>query len=516
VTPFPDTNINTSNTAPLNVTNTGNVTLAFNGATTTTATGNTAVFSVGPASSNGCTTSTTLASGAQCGLVATFTPTAKGTNYAETLSLVTNAANAASSGAQLTGTGVFLISTTTTITVTQPTTSTINYAQAVTVSITIVPASNAGATPTGVVKITVDGKLQSQTLPASGVVTVTLNPAVGTHVVSASYSGDVNYASSSNSYSFTVLKAVTTTALTIAVGSAGANPTLTFTANVTSATATGETGTVSFYSGATLLPASTVNVTNTPTGATASYTTQTTVFSPYSFTAVYSGDSNFSGSTSTTVTPSQDYTVVAICPTSGVSISSSTTTTSTASCMTVPQGGVGTLPTIITPLYNYSGTIMATCSGLPTNSICRFLPTSLPLGGTQGTGGQAFAVYLYTNTNPNIAMMEAPGIRDERRGIYAAAMLPLAALALVWLRRRKALAKHMRVLAGAIVVLLGAGAMVAMSGCGGTNASTSVSSSTGYVTPQGTTNSTVIFTDTNGIKHTLNLVITINAPYPLP
>jgi hypothetical protein len=512
VTPFPDTNINTSNTAPLNVTNTGNVTLAFNGATTTTATGNTAAFAVTAASSGGCTTATTLASGSACGLVATFTPTVKNTNYSETLSLVTNAANAASSGALLTGTGVFLIGTTTTIAVTQPTTPTINYAQAVTVSITIVPASNAGAAPTGVVKITVDGKLQSQNLPSNGVATVTLNPAVGTHVVSASYSGDVNYASSSNSYSFTVLKAVTTTALTIAVGSQGANPTLTFTANVASTTATGETGTVSFYSGTTLL--STMNVTGTTAGATASYTTQTTVYSPFSFSAVYSGDSNFSTSTSATVTPAPDYTVVVTCPTSGASLSSSATSTPTTSCITVPQGGVGTLPSIITPLYSYSGTITATCSGLPANTICRFFPTSVPLGGSLGTGGQSFNVYFYTNTNPNIATMEAPGLRGQGRGIYAATAFPLMALALVWLRRRKGLVKHIHLLSAVMLVLLAAGGFAAVSGCGGS--STSVSSSSGFITPTGATASSVLFTDSNGNKHTVNLMFTVNSPYSLP
>ena len=276
-------------------------------------------------------------------------------------------------------------------------------------------------------KITVDGKLQSQTLPASGVVTVTLNPVVGTHVVSASYSGDVNYASSSNSFSFTVLKAVTATALTVTVGSQGANPTLTFTATVTSTTATGETGSVSFYSGTTLL--ATMNTTSTTAAcATANYTTQTTVYSPYSFSAVYSGDSNFAASTSPTVTPSPDYTVVVTCPTSGASLSSSATSNPTTTCITVPQGGVGTLPSIITPLYNYTGTLTATCSGLPANSICRFLPTSLPLS---GTAGQALPVYIYTNVNPNIATLESPTLRGERRGIYAA-VLPLAALALIY------------------------------------------------------------------------------------
>ena len=327
-------------------------------------------------------------------------------------------------------------------------------------------------------------------------------------MVSASYSGDVYYASSSNSYSFTVLKAVTTTALSITVGAQGANPTLTFTANVTSPTATGETGSVSFYYGTTLL--STVGVTSTSTGATASYTTQTTVYSPYSFSAVYSGDSNFSGSTSATVTPTPDYTIVVTCPTSGTSISSSTTTTPTTTCLTVPQGGVGTLPSIITPLYNYSGTLTATCTGLPVDSICRFLPTSVSLSG----GAQSFAVYLYTNTNPNIAMMEAPGIYGKSRGIYAAGMIPLAALALIWLRRRKVLAAKMRLLSGALIVLLAMSGMTAISGCGKTNSS--VSSNTGFVTPTGTTNSSVIFTDGNGLKHTVNLVITINAPYSLP
>lgn len=182
--------------------------------------------------------------------------------------------------------------------------------------------------------------------------------------------------------------------------------------------------------------------------------------------------------------------------------------------MTVPQGGVGTLPATITPLYNYGGTITATCSGLPVNSICRFLPTSLPVGGSFGTSGQAFAVYLYTNVNPSLAMTEAPKMRGESRGIYAAGMIPLAALALVWLRRRKMLATKMRLLSGLLIVLLAASGMAVISGCGKTTQS--VASSSGFATPTGATNSSVIFTDSNGVTHTVNLVITINSPYSLP
>ena len=498
---FPNTNIATSNTEPLNVTDTGNATLAFNGATTTTATGNTTAFTITPAATNGCTTSTTLTPGTACGLVATFTPTTKNTTYTETLSLVTNAADAANSGAVLTGTGVLLTTTTTAIAVTQPTTPTINYSQAVTLQFTVTPSTNTGTAPTGTLTYTVDGKKTTVSLPASGIVTVTLspNPAVGMHSVSASYSGDVYYASSSNSYSFTVQKAVTTTALAISVGAQGQNPTLTFTATVTSTTATGETGMVTFYSGTTPLSTQSVNG-----SGVATYTTQTTVYNPYSFTAVYSGDANFAGSTSAAVTPSPNFTVVA--STGGTCVQSTVLT------CTVPQGGVGTLAVNITPLYGYSGTITATCAGLPANTLCRNTPTSLTL--TQSGGVQGFSVYIYTNTNSSLAKLEEP---MSRRGITAAGILawPLAALALVWMRRRKDVSRALRMTTLALVMVLAAGGMTALSGCSGKNPATV--SNSNLLTPIGTyTGTSVTFVDSSGNSHTTAFTLVINAPYPLP
>ena len=484
---FPNTNLNTSNQASFNVTNTGNAALTFT-APITTATGSTAAFTVTPLTSNGCSTSVSLPSGSQCGFNATFTPTAK-TIYSELVSFVSNAADVATSGVQLTGTGVQLISTSTAITITSPTTSTINYSQSVTVQIAVTAGSSAGSAPTGTVKYTVDGKLTSVTLPTNGIISITINPAVGIHAISASYSGDVYYASSSNSLSFTVLKAVTTTALKLTVGYSSQSPTLTFTATVTSPTATGETGTVSFYAGSTLLANATVN-----TSGVATYTTQTTIYNSYTFSACYNGDSNFAASACAVINPTPDFTVVP-----------------GALSVTVPQGGVATLASNITPLYNYTGTVTASCAGLPANANCRFSPVAVPVGGSIGTTPQTLNVYIYTDVQSPLAQLTKPQQRTSHRGdIYAARILiwPFAAIALLMFRRRKQLTSHMNLLSLAFVAVLSAASLMTLSGCSGNNSGT-------YVTPQGTSTVVVSFTD-GTVTHTVTYAFTVIAPYNLP
>jgi sugar lactone lactonase YvrE len=489
VTDFPNTNLNTTNSSTMNVTDTGNAALAFNGSQLTTATGDTTVFSIAAASSNGCVLGTPIAPGEACGLTATFAPIAKGA-FSETVSFVDNAANAATSGASLTGSGVFLVSTSTAIAVTSPTTPTINYAQAVTLNITVTPASNAGTPPTGTVKITVDGKLQAPTLPTNGIVTVTLNPAVGIHALSASYGGDANYASSSNSFSFTVLPAVTTTSLGVNVGQQGSAPILTFASTVSSATATGETGTVNFYYG---VPGSgtLIGTANVNTSGQASLSTQTTVYGTYSFYAVYSGDANFAASTSAVYTPKANFTVAPI-----------------STSVTIPQGGVATFGTNITPLYNYSGTITATCSGLPANSLCRFQPNSLALS---GTAAQNFTVFLYTNVQANEALLTRPQKRPRTfEAVYAAEIFFLPLAMLFGIKRRGKMT--MRLLPMLVVLLALGGGLLSLGGCSGSSSA----STSALTTPEGTSAVTVTFKDASGTSQAVTFNFTVNAPYPLP
>lgn len=480
---FANTNLNSSNTTPLALINTGNAPLHFTGSSFATATGSTSVFALAPSSTNGCSLSNAVAAGAECAIDASFTPTSTGTYTAqETFS--TNAANGGS--VTLTGVGVSLVSTTTTLAITQPTTSDIRYAQSVTVQATVTPASNAGSTPSGTITFSVDGKKQTaQTLPSTGVVTLTLTPAVGTHAISVQYSGDSVYASSSSSTSFTVLKANTTTALSVAAGASGQNPVLTFTATVASTTATGETGTVSFYSGSTLL--STVTLASGSTKAT--YTTQTISYSSYTFSAVYSGDTNFNTSTSATTTASPDFLIVA--------------SSATAS---VPQGGVGTWTATLTPLFNYSGTVTASCSGLPANTVCRYSPTSMTLS---GGAAQTFSVYFYTNTNPQLAGFMSPWFGESWSVRMASSFAGLFMLAVSFFAVRK---RHRRV-RFSLSLLFVLASIVCLGNVGCSSGSYPEGTAGQYVTPQGTSTVTVTFKDSSGVSHANTVTLTVLAPY---
>ncbi|MGA8015107.1 MAG: Ig-like domain repeat protein, partial [Candidatus Dormiibacterota bacterium] len=113
----------------------------------------------------------------------------------------------------------------------------------------------------------------------------------GTHPVTASFSGDTNYAGSTASTSFTINKAATSLL-------ASAAPTTTTYGNPvtlsTSGLPAGATGTVTFTSGSTTLCSDAVS------SGDASCTTGTLQAGTYPVTASYSGDTNYLGSTAST------------------------------------------------------------------------------------------------------------------------------------------------------------------------------------------------------------------------
>ncbi len=461
---YSPTNVGQSNIASIGVTNTGNAALTFNGTQLTSATGNTTSFSISAAQSNGCALNTPLALGAQCALTATFSPVAKNPSLTETASLITNASSFETSGAVLTGAGVQLISTTSTLAVTSPTTTPIYYAQSVTVTATITPASSAGAPPTGNINFSVDGKTQpTQTLTGTTAL-VTLSLGVGTHAVTVSYTGDANYASSSSTLSFTIAKAATTTSLTLAPATALGVTSLTFTAKVASTTATGATGTVTFYAGTTAISTQTLG-----TSGTVVYTTATTNYGSYQFSAVYSGDANFATSTSTTVAPAPDFSEAPTLPTVGIA-----------------QGGVATATINFTPLYNYTGTIHGSCSGLPANSVCSFEPSTLTLSGGVT---QNLQLLIYTNVSSTIARNEMPSPRG-RSVVVLALLLPLALLA-----RRRRMPR----------LLLAVLALGVLGGC------QSAGNFFTPITPTGSASVVVTFADAAGNSHSQTLTFTVYA-----
>ena len=167
------------------------------------------------------------------------------------------------------------------------------------VSFTATVTSGSG-TPTGTVQFR-DGVTNlgaPLTLTAGQATLATTTLSVGAHSITAVYSGDVTFATStSSSVAHQVDQAATSTAL---VRSAGPNPStvgqsVSFTATVTSGSGT-PTGTVQFRDGVTNLGAPL-----TLTAGQATFTTTGLGLGAHSITAVYSGDANFTTSTSAAV-----------------------------------------------------------------------------------------------------------------------------------------------------------------------------------------------------------------------
>ncbi len=136
---------------------------------------------------------------------------------------------------------------------------------------------------------------------AIGTVSVTNNLAqlnvsslsVGSHTLTAKYSGDSNFAASSSTpITETVNQAATTTTVSSSTIPSAYNQSVTFSASVAPAYGGSATGTFTFLDGATSL--GTASVSNN----SAQITISTLSVGTHSVTAKYSGDSNFTGSTS--------------------------------------------------------------------------------------------------------------------------------------------------------------------------------------------------------------------------
>jgi amino acid permease len=166
------------------------------------------------------------------------------------------------------------------------------YGQAITFTATV--TSTVG-TPTGSVDFYDDEVLMGAgTLNSSGEATFSTSAIqVGTHVVTAMYTGDSNYAASVGTLSPNqqVNKASTATTLVSLPNPSVYGQAITFTATVTSTVGT-PTGSVDFYDDEVLMGAGTLNSSGEATFSTSALQVGTHVI-----TATYSGDNNYAVST---------------------------------------------------------------------------------------------------------------------------------------------------------------------------------------------------------------------------
>jgi hypothetical protein len=169
------------------------------------------------------------------------------------------------------------------------------FAQAITLTAVVHPQS--GTTATG----TITFLDRSTTL---GTATLSNNTAqfsistltAGAHYISAQYGGDANTAASVSAQSLvTVSPPPTTTLLTSSANPSSWNQSVTFTATLQLTSTGTPTGTVTFLDGSTSIGTGTVANNN------AQLTISGLQLGAHSITAVYGGDANFSGSTSSTL-----------------------------------------------------------------------------------------------------------------------------------------------------------------------------------------------------------------------
>jgi hypothetical protein len=312
---------------------------------------------------NGCQSA--IQPGNSCTLGIVFVPTAIG-SLSGTLTITDNATGSPQTVA-LSGTG--------TTTTTTSLTSSLNpstYGQAVTFTAVVVPA--ASGTPTGTVQFAIDGSAFGSpvTLVSGSATSGSISTlAEGTHTVTAVYSGATDFVTSTGTLNGgqVVNQASTTTTVASSLNPSTYGQSVTFTATITPQYGGQASGTVTFKDGSTTLGSAAVS------SNAASLTTSSLAAGTHSITAVYSGTSNFTGSTSNTlsqVVTAQTATTTKLVSSINPSVSGKPVsfTASVSSLAGTPTGKIEFLngKTILATVTLTSGSAKYTTSKLPAGS----------------------------------------------------------------------------------------------------------------------------------------------------
>ena len=264
------------------------------------------------------------------------------------------------------GTSVQVVNALATATTAAATPNPSTFGQSVTITAMV---SSTGGTPTGTVTF-MDGSTtlaSNVAVNGSGLATYTTTTlSVGSHTITANFTGTGGFGNSSGTVSQTVNVAVTTTAVAATPNPSTFGQSVTLTATISSTGGT-PTGTVTFMDGANILaPNVAVNG-----SAQATFTTAGLAFGSHAITANFTGSGNFgnsSGTTTQTVNAAATTTAVAAMPnpsTVGQSVTITATVTSTggvpAGTVTFTDGGT-TLASNVA--VNGSGQAAYTTTGL--------------------------------------------------------------------------------------------------------------------------------------------------------
>jgi hypothetical protein len=284
-------------------------------------------------------------------------------------------------------------------------------------------------------------------LNSSGQATLSIPPlslTAGAHSIVAVYSGDTQTQGSvSSPFTQIVTLVSSSTQLMSSQNPSALGQPITLTAIVSPQTPLiGETGTVTFQDGATVLTTLPVQPLRLFGGGQASFTTSTLSAGTHPITAEYSGDEVFAASTSSVleqVVQPLDFSVIV--PPGG-----STT-------QTVNSGQTATYNLVLTPEGGFSGTVTMGCSGAPPNATCSVNPLSLSLNAASPAN---FSVSVTTASSGASLSTTPLGPAREQMVILTLALI-LGPFAISLIKRARVERSFSVVLTIAIMGLCGCG-----------------------------------------------------------
>ena len=247
------------------------------------------------------------------------------------------------------------------------------HGQSVTLTATVTPTSGSG-TPTGTVTFK-NGSTYLASVTLTGTVAAYTSSALasGSAAITATYSGDANYATSNASLTQVVGQATTATTLTASPNPVTINKTVTFTATVTAQYGGTLTGSVAFMQGSATL--GTAALSNGKAAFSTSFANPGTV----QVAAVYPGDVNNQTSTSSLVNE------VVNDPTSTTNLTTSGS------------------PTNVGQTATFTATVSSTYGAIPDGETVTFLDGSNAIGTGSTAGGVAtFATSTLSSGNHSI------------------------------------------------------------------------------------------------------------------
>jgi len=293
---------------------------------------------------------------------------------------------------------------------------------------------------------------------------------VGAYPIVPSVTGAAaaNYAVTPSNGILTVSQVGTTTSFALS------NQNLVLTAIVSSATTGVPTGSVSFFGGQALIGTATL------TNGVASYTESSTPGANDSITAEYSGDANFTESSSPAMT------ILSVVP--------------TATSLTVAQGGSVKDTLAISLVPGYQGSLDLSCSGLPQNSACSFQPTSISYSGTNTPS--SVVVTIQTGISAVAGLQLPPSSLPGNLPLIPAAVLGmpgwLAVAAATIRRNSKTSGKRL------MIPLLVLGGLTWITACGGGSPMTQT-----QTTPPGTSMVQITASGTSNLTQSVTLTLTV-------